>query len=360
MVVVYPIGVPFLYWFLLYRRRHDLDGGQTEKEKSMSDESALKMALEERKNKEEEDPTLKALSFLYGSYEPKFWWFEVFETLRKLALTGFLVFLAPGTAAQVLFSLVMSFFAMRVYSDRQPFISESTDSFNNAAQLQLFFTLLGALALKVNLDEENLQNKGYFDLVLTCVQFVPAMISSLVNAVKARNAAREGSVLLMSGAASSWRGGRNESETGLDMRQVELGGEGGVELAKIIEREKRSLSKEATDLGGEITSKHEKERQRDVKRKKNLEIFKGKASRPMERTEQERVFNPAMAASRVERQAQHHYQQRSPQQAQTLDVWEEKWDETNSQTYYCNTVTGESVWEKPVVKGGGGGGGGGD
>ncbi|GMH47655.1 hypothetical protein TrRE_jg12700, partial [Triparma retinervis] len=118
---------------------------------------------------------------MYGSYEPKFWWFEVFETLRKLALTGFLVFLAPGTAAQVLFSLVMSFFAMRVYSDRQPFISDSTDSFNNAAQLQLFFTLLGALALKVNLDEENLQNKGYFDLLLTCVQFVPAMISSLVN-----------------------------------------------------------------------------------------------------------------------------------------------------------------------------------
>ena len=89
--------------------------------------------------------------------QPMFWWFEVFETLRKLALTGFLVFLAPGTAAQVLFSLVMSFFAMRVYSDRQPFISESTDSFNNAAQLQLFFTLLGALALKVNLDQENLQ-----------------------------------------------------------------------------------------------------------------------------------------------------------------------------------------------------------
>ena len=69
MIVVYPIGIPFMYWFLLYRRRHDLDGGQTEKEKSMSDESALKMALEERRNKEEEDPTLKALSFLYGSYE---------------------------------------------------------------------------------------------------------------------------------------------------------------------------------------------------------------------------------------------------------------------------------------------------
>jgi hypothetical protein len=69
MIFVYPIGIPFMYWFLLYRRRHDLDGGQTEKEKSMSNERALKMALEERRNKEEDDPTLKALSFLYSSYE---------------------------------------------------------------------------------------------------------------------------------------------------------------------------------------------------------------------------------------------------------------------------------------------------
>ncbi|GMH47631.1 hypothetical protein TrRE_jg2307, partial [Triparma retinervis] len=169
--------------------------------------------------------------------------------------------------------------------------------------LQLYFTLLGALALKVNLDEENLQNKGYFDLLLTCVQFVPAMISSLVNAVKARNAAREGSALLRSmSSASSWRGGGNESETGLDMRQVELGGEGGVELAS-INREGRSLSKEATDLGGEITSKHEKERQREAKRKKHYEQFKGRAGRSSSKVnvpkEQERVFNPAMAASRV-------------------------------------------------------------
>jgi hypothetical protein len=187
------------------------------------------------------------------------------------------------------------------------------------------------------------------------------MISSLVNAVMSRNAAREGSVLLMSSTASSWRGGRNESETGLDMRQVELGGEGGVELAK-INREGRSLSKEATDLGGEITSKHEKKKQSDAKRKKHLEKFKGRASKPSSKVnvpkEQERVFNPAMAASRVEQrvqqQVQQQVQQRSPQQAPTLDVWEAKWDSTHSETYYYNTVTGESVWENPAVKGGGG------
>jgi hypothetical protein len=116
MILIYPIGIPFSYWFLLWRRRHLLNGKQREKEEEMSEEKALKEALELRAANEEEHQSLKALSFLYGSYEPKYWWFEVFETLRKLALTGFLVFLAPGTAAQVSFSMIMCMGAMRIYA----------------------------------------------------------------------------------------------------------------------------------------------------------------------------------------------------------------------------------------------------
>ena len=116
MILIYPIGIPFSYWFLLWRRRHLLNGKQREKEGEMSEEKALKEALELRAANEEEHQSLKALSFLYGSYEPKYWWFEVFETLRKLALTGFLVFLAPGTAAQVSFSMIMCMGAMRIYA----------------------------------------------------------------------------------------------------------------------------------------------------------------------------------------------------------------------------------------------------
>ena len=116
MVLLYPVGVPFMYWYLLWKRRHLLSCDHRMKEMEMSEDRALESALKEREANEEKHKTLKALSFLYGSYEPKYWWFEVFETLRKLVLTGFLVFVAPGTAAQVLFSLVMCIGAMRVYS----------------------------------------------------------------------------------------------------------------------------------------------------------------------------------------------------------------------------------------------------
>ncbi|GMH78450.1 hypothetical protein TrLO_g12525 [Triparma laevis f. longispina] len=64
--------------------------------------------------------------------------------------------------------------ATRVYSGGKPFISDFYDSFSEVAQIQLFYTRFAALALKVNIDEENLQDRRYFDILLTSLQFVPA------------------------------------------------------------------------------------------------------------------------------------------------------------------------------------------
>ena len=125
------------------------------------------------------------------AYEPKYFWFEIFETLRKLALTGFLVFLVPGTAVQIVISMIMSFAAMRVYSGCAPFIEDSHDRFSEVAQVQLFFTMFGALAMKVNLEGEDLRSKKFFDLALTLLQFVPAAITLLYNMYEAKSSARK-------------------------------------------------------------------------------------------------------------------------------------------------------------------------
>ncbi|GMH92878.1 hypothetical protein TL16_g12477 [Triparma laevis f. inornata] len=176
MILLFPIGVPVMYFVLLYKKREKLDPGQRHFATRTSEEDALKEALAIRAKLELEDSSLRSLSFLYSSYEPRMWWFEVFETLRRLCLTGFLVFLAPGTAAQVCFSMIMCMGSMRVYSGCSPFISDFYDSFSEVAQWQLFFTMFGALAIKANLDQENIQDKTYFDIILTLVQFCPALI----------------------------------------------------------------------------------------------------------------------------------------------------------------------------------------
>ena len=177
MVLVYPIGIPAMYYYLLWKKKALLDPGQEEKEHRMSDEDALRETLKEREELEEKYPDMKSLRFLYESYEPKYWWFELFETMRKLTLTGFLVFLAPGTAAQVLFSLIMCINAMRVYAGCQPFIDLSNDRISEVAQWQLLYTLIAALAIKVNLDGENLNDMVFFDVMLTSVNVFPLLLA---------------------------------------------------------------------------------------------------------------------------------------------------------------------------------------
>jgi hypothetical protein len=191
MIVVYPVGVPLLYFFLLFRKRKLLEAGQVEREKEIQITTALEEALVKRDENEGKDPALKALSFLYESYKPKYWWFEIFETMRKLALTGFLVFIAPGTAAQVVVSLVMSIVSLFVYTNTKPFI----DDFNNylalVANWQLVLTLVGALAIKVNLDNMNAKDQASFDAFLTAIQFVPIVLLTGFSFVMARRSRKE-------------------------------------------------------------------------------------------------------------------------------------------------------------------------
>ena len=66
MIAVYPVGIPSMYFYFLWSKKDKLDPGQAEYENSMSEEDALQKALSEREKNEEEDPTLKSLSFLYS------------------------------------------------------------------------------------------------------------------------------------------------------------------------------------------------------------------------------------------------------------------------------------------------------
>ena len=87
----------------------------------------------------------------------------MFETLRKLVLTGGLIFLKPGTGAQIIMAMLMCMAAMRVYAAKKPFIDPDIDTLSEAAQYQLYFVMFSALAIRVNLDDESLQDQKMFD-----------------------------------------------------------------------------------------------------------------------------------------------------------------------------------------------------
>jgi hypothetical protein len=197
---------------LLFRKRAMLDPGQLKFTRELgSEEAGLAKALEERERLELGDPGLKSLAFLYDAYEPQRWWFEVFETGRRLLLTGGLLFLSPGTAGQVrarerqgvrgspprlppqhaaptnslspshartqiAASMVMCLGAMRIYAGYKPFVDHGNSLLAECAQWQLFFTMFAALLIRVDVDKESVQDKAMFDAVLVGVQFAAVVV----------------------------------------------------------------------------------------------------------------------------------------------------------------------------------------
>jgi hypothetical protein len=96
-LALFALGVPVLFLAMLVRRR-----GRMRSE-------AMK----------------KQLGFLYTAYRPERWWFEVFESGRKLMMTSFLVFLGQGTVLQMTVATLLSVLFLVVSLRYTPFIRES-------------------------------------------------------------------------------------------------------------------------------------------------------------------------------------------------------------------------------------------
>jgi hypothetical protein len=81
MIAVYPLGVPALFAAALWRQQERFRQGGT---------------VDELRT----DPDLKKSAFLWQPYKPKRHYWEVCECIRRLMLTGILVFVFPGTPSQ--------------------------------------------------------------------------------------------------------------------------------------------------------------------------------------------------------------------------------------------------------------------
>jgi len=94
------------------------------------------------------------LKFLYDAFLPNYYWTEVMECLRKLLLTGFVVFFYEGSGLQVLVGLVISVIFLTLYSFLQPYLMPSNNTFASFVHFQISFTLACVFGLRV-LNEMN-------------------------------------------------------------------------------------------------------------------------------------------------------------------------------------------------------------
>ena len=89
MIFLYPVGIPVMFAGLLYFHRG---------------------ALMDRSSVRDGNPIIKPFADLWQPYRPEMYMFELLEYLRRILLTGIVVFIFPNTAAQIAVTFVMELF----------------------------------------------------------------------------------------------------------------------------------------------------------------------------------------------------------------------------------------------------------
>lgn len=137
MIIIYPIGITLLYFWLLYKKRyeimhrHEIESRNTIISANSDKQSSIMM-----------------IKFLYESYKPQYWYFEIVETVRRLMLTGVLSVAGEGTSGQIVFGIILAVFYTKIYGYYQPYELQETSVVAELAQYQIFFSFFGSLVVQ--------------------------------------------------------------------------------------------------------------------------------------------------------------------------------------------------------------------
>lgn len=93
---------------------------------------------------------LSSLKFLFQEYQPKFWYFEIIETLRKLFLTSVLSVISPGSTKQLVYGNLFVVVCLIVYIILSPFDDLELTTTSAICQLQIWFILFLSILIKEN------------------------------------------------------------------------------------------------------------------------------------------------------------------------------------------------------------------
>ena len=153
MVVVYPFGIPFCYGLLLYRNRNHL--------KVMTRREAVL--------------DLAPIKDLWRPYRPEAFFYEVIECLRRVLLSGVVVFFFPNTAGQVAttFLLALFFFALLLILD--PYMSQWDSWLARIGHIIVMLSMFVALLRKVDTSDDDSFSQDTFGSILVAANCILIM-----------------------------------------------------------------------------------------------------------------------------------------------------------------------------------------
>ncbi|CAM9190499.1 unnamed protein product [Ectocarpus sp. 8 AP-2014] len=160
MIMVYPVGIPLLYAFILWRNRESLNpcvktgavvnpraDGSTAR---ITFKAEYSEDLEEKLEKRRRNPDLIPSMFLWKDFGPEIYYYEVVECGRRILLTGVLIFISPNTAAQVAAACMFAFVSLLGFELLRPHLDPVDSWLYRLGCLCIFLSNFLALLIKVD------------------------------------------------------------------------------------------------------------------------------------------------------------------------------------------------------------------
>jgi hypothetical protein len=197
MVVVYPFGIPLFYCWLLYTTKHhhiNTIKNDAQQESAMTDAPVtvcqrivqqlrrardlmfgtdVILSHDPRKLK----PELKATKFLWKNYSTGFYYWELIECVRRFLLTGAVVFIEPGTAAQSAIACVLAVFTMVIAMYYRPHADPRDGLIYTAGSLIIFLSMFLSLLMKTDVSKETHDSQKAFAAVLVLLNVMMAAVT---------------------------------------------------------------------------------------------------------------------------------------------------------------------------------------
>ncbi|CAN0422344.1 unnamed protein product [Ascophyllum nodosum] len=147
MVLVYPLGIPAVFAFLLYRNRGLL-----------LDKVARKDAS-----------SVKSISDLWKPYKPSRLYYEVFECGRRIVLMSVVMIIDDDSAAQIAVSLMLSIIFTVMSEALAPYETQFDAWVNRLGHAVVVFSMYFALLLKVDVSNDSQDSQRIFEVILVLI-----------------------------------------------------------------------------------------------------------------------------------------------------------------------------------------------
>ena len=146
--LIWPVGIPVATLWALLKNKNDM--------------------------RVKNSPQRRKFAFIVGDYKPTYYYWECLEMLRKVSITGLLIFVRKGSVLQVVVAVLISFGFMIAHARSMPYRDDLANKFKLATECSLVLTLIFSILLKIDLSKEDITSEHVGVMLLFVNVVIPA------------------------------------------------------------------------------------------------------------------------------------------------------------------------------------------